>query len=854
MTSVPGTRRPATPITTEQSRKNPASEPGKSASPVQPPAADRDQNAADRSRLEGNRAHRSNAQRRREARAARHETQVLGKVASATYASAAFWTSQALISAGLLTPRRTDDDQPGPAEIRAARAQRAETAAEFRAAVAASRLSEGAAQELAESMRRFRDPKGAQEALRAPQKANGAPGATPCPCGCGGRQTARTTPPGHHETASAAPVPGHDGGSPGKAENSVAASTAETPCDLREHPHQNDHENWPEKPDLGEKYEQRNNKLQKRMRLLDEARAITTLFSLKRCGVDAVSGAVAVTQKADGAGGFAGLFRCGSVWSCPECMPVIRADRANLMEMYALAWGMEHDAELCTGDPADKGKTHKGHGMAMATLTSRHGPYAVLEDRQVLDRDGKPVKDENGNPQVRRGQLQRTADGWRRMLQSRWWRKLRKEYGIVGVTRALEVTHSRANAWHTHIHAVVWFEEPVTDDIAKEIETELYVRWQAECKHQGLGRPTRKHGVKVDPARRGAEGAADLARYLVKVQDRDDEKPPGDGPVDRVSRSARPSADQARRLKGARVARDRARAKGDARGQADADSLIADIREEIGQATRARALGNELLRGDNKTGRKDGRTAMELLRLALGGDEESLGLWREYERATKGSRMLTWAGDVRERLERLTGREERDAQDVLAEEDQKQVKAVLVQVVPDPWKTRVAAHPGRRGQVRVAVKVASDHAIETGTDMEDAARAAVRELLESWGLIWGTDMYGPGESLDTTTGELTDGERVVPPQRTPRPRTRWETPEELEGNANALGVTPRDYARPAQAARRAAGRPVARELTTTAADSATTDSTKTLCIVCDTPVNPGLPEPLHLLCDPFTTS
>ncbi|MER6549573.1 hypothetical protein ABT257_46925, partial [Streptomyces sp. NPDC001250] len=687
-------------------------------------------------------------------------------MATATAESAIFWTSQALIASGLVKVELPEGEHQA-VETPAARAQRAAVAADFKARLANARMGEGARTALGEALERFRDPKAAQNAVEARQKAATDAPRVPCACGCGGLTTDRTTPASHPQHQAAAPQIGHDGGAPGKAENSVAAPTAETDADLREHPDENRTEPAPGTPDLGGKYEQRNNKLQKRMRLLDEARAISTLPSVKACAVNTVAGAVAITQKGDGTGGFTGLFRCGSVWSCPECMPVVRADRAALMETYAHAWGLEHDAELCTGDPADRGKTHAGHGMAMATFTSRHGEHAVLEDRLVFDREGNPVKDKDGKQQVRPGQLQRTADAWRRMLQSRWWRRMRKEYGIVGATRALEVTHSWANGWHTHVHSILWFELPVTDDVAKAIEAELYVRWQAVCTKVGLGRPSRKHGVKVDPARRGAEGAVDLARYLVKVQDKDEEKPAAspDAPVNTVSRDARPTADQARRLKDARARRDRARQQGKTRAEADADALIADIREEIGQAARARALGNELLRGDNKTGRKDGRTAMEILRLALAGDDAERELYREYERATKGSRMLTWTGDVRERLERLTGAAERDAAEVMQDEDRRDVTAVLVQVAPDPWKTKVAAHSGRRGQLRVAVKVSSDNAIQAGLDMEDAARAAVRELLESWGLTWGTDMFGP--DVDLTTGEMT-GEHVVPPQKTER--------------------------------------------------------------------------------------
>ncbi|WP_438471397.1 protein rep [Streptomyces asiaticus] len=444
------------------------------------------------------------------------------------------------------------------------------------------------------------------------------------------------------------------------------------------------------------------------MRLLDETRALTHLHSLSQCGARPLGGAVAVTQKGDGSGGFSGLFRCGSVWACPECAPIVRADRAGLLETWAAAWMRE------------------GHGLAMATLTSRHGQHARLGP-----------------------QLERTAGAWRRMLQSRWWRKFRAKHGLVGATRALEMTHSWANSWHTHIHAVLWTEEPVSADIARAMEEELFTRWRAECAHAKLGRPTKEHGVRVDPAARGEEGAADLARYLVKVQDKDDDQAP------------------------------------------------------------AHALGNELLRGDMKTGRRAGRAPFEILRRAVAGDAAELELWHEYEHATKGHRMLTWAGDIKARLAELVEAEERDPAAVVTDEDARDTRAVLVQVTPEPWRTAVAAHPGRRGQLRVAVGVASAAAIESAADPETAARAAIRELLESWGLIWGRDMYGP--EIDPETGELR-GEYVTPQQRPERRRQEWQTADDLDAGTHLLGVRPRDAVRPEQAQRRAAGLPIAREL------------------------------------------
>lgn len=624
-----------------------------------------------------------------------------------------------------------------------------------------------------------------------------------------------------HSAAAADTVPSPDGGSPRKPKSSVAAPAGETPSDLRKEGSADGSELPSEMPDLGEQYEQRNNKLQRRMRLLDEARALSVLPSLRKCGIAPIGGAVAITQHADGKGGFAGLFRCGSVWSCPECMPIVRSGRAATMEQYAYAWATEHDAALCNGDDEvtcdEDGKphTHEGHGMAMATLTSRHSEHAVLEDRVALDKNGEVLRDAKGKAVIRPGQLQRTADAWRSILQSRWWRQLKADYGIAGATRALEVTHSWNNGWHTHIHAVLWFWDVVTDQVAEAVQAELYERWEAKCRAAGLGRPSKKHGVKVDPARRGAEGAADIARYLVKVQDKDEDKPAANGDLP-VNEMAKPvPAELTQKLDAARARRDAARAGRDRAAEAAADFVIADLREQIGKAERARALGNELLRGDLKTGRKSGRTPMEILRLALAGDEAERELWNEFERATKGSRMLTWTGDARDRLVRLTGIEERDGQEVVAGEDRK-AKAVLLQVEPRPFKDKVGRVPGRRGQLRLAVTVVSTRAIEAGLDapqVEEAARKAVAEVLDSWGMTRGLDYYGPGDrKFRPETGEIrADVARIEPQERPALRRPSWHSPGALEADAVVFATRPRDLVRPEQARRRAAGLPIARE-------------------------------------------
>ncbi len=60
--------------------------------------------------------------------------------------------------------------------------------------------------------------------------------------------------------------------------------------------------------------------------------------------------------------------------------------------------------------------------------------------------------------------------------------------------------------------------------------------------------------------------------------------------------------------------------------------------------------GLELARSDLKRGRRGGRSPFELLADASEGDVRALGLWLEYERATKGKRAISWSPGLRKRL------------------------------------------------------------------------------------------------------------------------------------------------------------------------------------------------------------
>lgn len=100
-----------------------------------------------------------------------------------------------------------------------------------------------------------------------------------------------------------------------------------------------------------------------------------------------------------------------------------------------------------------------------------------------------------------------------------------------------------------------------------------------------------------------------------------------------------------------------------------------------------RSPGNELARGDLKRGRSGHRTPFEILEdFRWTGDAADRGLWRTYERATKGHQAITWSKGLR----RLLAVEARSDDELAAAE----VGGTPLAVIDLAAWRRVAAVPG----------------------------------------------------------------------------------------------------------------------------------------------------------------
>jgi hypothetical protein len=126
---------------------------------------------------------------------------------------------------------------------------------------------------------------------------------------------------------------------------------------------------------------------------------------------------VSVVALATGGVTYHGVYRCGSVWLCPLCGPIIAFRRRNELESAVRAWRSQN------GD------------VVMVTLDMQHARvHALHESLDVL------------------------MSAWHALIRPRAYALWAARAGVVGHVRALEVTHG-AHGWHPHLHVLYFVED-----------------------------------------------------------------------------------------------------------------------------------------------------------------------------------------------------------------------------------------------------------------------------------------------------------------------------------------------------------------------------------------------------------
>lgn len=172
---------------------------------------------------------------------------------------------------------------------------------------------------------------------------------------------------------------------------------------------------------------------------------------------------------------FSGTERCGSVWSCPVCSAVIRADRAQEIETGVVA------------------HLDNGGGALFLTGTIRH----TADDSLHVG-------------------LEAILSGWRKVINGTPWKRWAKRIGLVGIIRTVEVTRSHRNGWHPHLHALALLEAPISDQMREAFQSWVLERWRTMVTKLGARLPSVERGFTVRGV--GKDGRV-LAQYLAKVQE-----------------------------------------------------------------------------------------------------------------------------------------------------------------------------------------------------------------------------------------------------------------------------------------------------------------------------------------------
>lgn len=145
-----------------------------------------------------------------------------------------------------------------------------------------------------------------------------------------------------------------------------------------------------------------------------------------------------------------GLLVCGSVWNCPICAAKISEKRRLELKQAFNTY------------KAENGK------MAFLTLTFSHNKFDSLQE--ILDKFSKAsMKFKSG----------------------RQYQRLKKEMGIEGTIKGLEVTFSDNNGFHPHSHEVIFYKNECDLEVMKE---KFWLLWENACEAHGL-KASKEHGL-----------------------------------------------------------------------------------------------------------------------------------------------------------------------------------------------------------------------------------------------------------------------------------------------------------------------------------------------------------------------
>ncbi|KKN33955.1 hypothetical protein LCGC14_0798730 [marine sediment metagenome] len=399
--------------------------------------------------------------------------------------------------------------------------------------------------------------------------------------------------------------------------------------------------------------------LRRRLYTLRRELSVLQRDRVRACGFCKTGREVELVLDAHGKAQYRGTQHCSCVWECPVCQMLIKSRRRQEVETVVQEWG----AECCV----------------MLTLTIRHG---AGDNLRMLRKD-----------------LQRAYAAFAR---GNPWLRFMHRQGVEESIRSMELTYSKRNGWHPHLH-IVWFlrDELKPCDI---FETDSGPRWWLPADELG-------HRGEIEWLR---------ARWRTMVE----------------------------RFVGAKhVPNDH--------GLAFSPICYVDEHGELHSGEKyIQKLGLELADPGTKSGHRGSRTPLEIAwDYVTHRVPRDAALWRMYSRSMRGSKQITWSKGFKRRMgvhdtsdtEIVAELEEAQPTDrrlgVFTSELWESLRMRFVNGMPGPYYVLQCVTEG--GPSVAAAAVAK---VGRSTDVREKIRRTLAEPLLEWLPEWTgppDDRHGP---------------------------------------------------------------------------------------------------------------
>ena len=176
----------------------------------------------------------------------------------------------------------------------------------------------------------------------------------------------------------------------------------------------------------------------------DAAAKSLPMERVSQCGKYTIDNHVALRNSESGAY-FSGVVTCGSVWHCPVCAAKIVEGRRQELKALIVA------------------HLKAGGLVYMAAFTMPHYAAQTARELRLI-----------------------VSKSWTSLLSGSPWMHQKTRIGLVGIVRAMEVTHG-GNGWHPHIHALFFLPGSVSEIKAQEFGWFLFNRWRRTIRRRGYG-------------------------------------------------------------------------------------------------------------------------------------------------------------------------------------------------------------------------------------------------------------------------------------------------------------------------------------------------------------------------------